>query len=70
MTKGKLINIKTGEEVHVGDTILSFRGEPVKVLGWYTKPAPSSGRVVVADDDGEYEYYPSVFDCKIVEEEE
>ena len=65
---GKLID-KSGKEVNVGDKVTSFRGEIATVQGW-TKPlhSASTGRIHVQWHDGlTASYYPSVFDCIIVE---
>lgn len=66
---GKLVDVN-GNIVNVGDKATSFRGELATVQGW-TKPVHnpnSTGRVHVQWHDGlTGSYYPSVFDCKIVD---
>lgn len=47
--------------VQIGDKMLDFRGEVHIVQDWYSKPAPSTGRVVT--DRGEF--YPNVIYCYI-----
>lgn len=65
------VDKKTGRLVSRGDTITDFRGERLLFVACYAKPAPSTGRVVVADLDGKYEreYYPGVFDLEILDSE-
>ena len=63
----KLLDSQTELEVKIGDWIKDFRGDEVQVLGYYQRPAPSTGRVIVKDKFGEHEYYPGVIGCKIVE---
>ena len=68
MTKGKLINKKTRRVIKVGDVVMTFRGERAIVVGWYSKPAPSTGRVIIQEHAcyGTQEFYPSVIGAKIV----
>jgi hypothetical protein len=62
---------KDGVEVKVGDVVLNFRRQPVKVLGWRTTHEGSTGRVEVQDmiTGTASEYYPGVINCTIVEVE-
>ena len=70
----KLIEIKSGAEVKPGMTIIDFRNEIWKLVSFQVMSPPSTGRVTVisADSDNKMErqFYPSVFDLKIVEIEE
>lgn len=70
----KLIEIKSGAEVKPGMTIIDFRNEIWKLVSFRVTTPPSNGKVTVvsADTDNkmEREFYPSVFDLKIVEIEE
>lgn len=67
----KLIN-QDGREVSPGDKVLCFRGTEHEVVDFYPpKHSASSGRVVVkAVESGHhcFEYYPQVFNLKIVGE--
>lgn len=47
--------------VQVGDKIKDFRGDEHVVQDWYSRPPPSTGRVVT--DRGEF--YPHVIGCYI-----
>lgn len=70
--KGRLIDMRTGRVIRVGDDVADFRGELARVTGWDSPRHPgSSGRVTVRTDDGpEREYYPSVFNLRIATDEE
>ena len=69
----KLVNESTGMEIKIGDVVNDFRGGSNELLHFYRKPAPSTGRVVIAEigPEGERydgrEVYPSVIGAKIVE---
>jgi hypothetical protein len=61
----KLVYIKTGLPVRVGDITETFRGQPVKVLGWALPLTPeSTGRVTIAGEAGAADFYPSVIDAE------
>lgn len=62
-----LIHVKTGKAVKEGDRVVSFRGEPATVVGWWPpRSESSSGHVVVRDDgdSADMNYYPSVYGLK------
>jgi len=67
----KLVDVKTGNEIHVGDVVQTFRGEKARVTAW-TEPchAASTGRVsvVVLKEKrfGEQHFFPSVVGAEIV----
>jgi len=73
MKKFQLVHKATREPVKVGDTVISFRGDAAIVSGFEPpRHAASSGRIYVkasTSDRFGAEYYPSVFDCEIVEVE-
>ena len=59
----KLVSKITGEEIKVGQVVKNFRGEKMKVMGWWPGRHPgSTGRVET--DKGAY--YPSVIDAEVV----
>jgi hypothetical protein len=67
MTAYKLIRTADNTDVKVGDKVTSFRGEVATVTGW---PTTGWNRVWVKwdmDEDGTGEYFPNVFDLKLVE---
>ena len=65
--KTRLINNRTLEEIAIGDEVTDFRGEKWILKGWYEKPFPSTGRVILEDSTGwEHSYYPSVVNAAIV----
>jgi hypothetical protein len=67
----KLIDLKTGKEVKIGDTVTDFRGDKAELTGIYPpRHSNSSGRVTVWDGKMTGEYFPSVFGCQIVEEQD
>ena len=69
----KLIEIKSGAEVKPGMTIIDFKGEIWKLIAFRMIAPPSTGQVIVQNTDAYkevQEFYPSVFDLKIVEIEE
>lgn len=68
-----LIDEKTGMVLEPGDIVTSFRGEEATVVGFRPPHhAASTGRIHIHWKDQEYrpgfwdEYFPSVFDAKIV----
>ena len=63
----KLINSITKQEVKIGDTVTSFRGEKYEVRSW-SEPhhAGSTGRMYVKGDQYDRELYPAVFNCEFV----
>ncbi len=70
MSKHGVLVDKNGGKVNIGDKLTSFRGEAAKLLGWAKSlnNPNSTGRVHVEWHDGlTGSYYPSVFDCKIVD---
>lgn len=50
-----LIHAKTKYPVHVGDTLPTFNGKTVKVLG----TAPKTGRVIIEFSDGHTREVPA-----------
>jgi hypothetical protein len=66
----KLIDEKTGAEIEIGSSVKLFEGSTWWLKDWYTKPFPSTGRVVVFEHtlDNVREFYPSVIGAKIVPE--
>lgn len=65
----RLVHVLTNEEVPIGATIHSFRGEEYTLVGFTPKPPPSTGRVEVTRPDLEFkqEFYPGVFHLRIEE---
>ena len=63
----KLINSNTKQEVKIGDTVTSFRGEKYEVCSW-SEPqhAGSTGRMHVKGDQFDRSFYPTVFNCEFV----
>jgi hypothetical protein len=61
----KLIYSNSKEEVKINDTVFSFRDEKYTVVSM-TKPdhARIAGRIVVKNEHGQFEFFPSVFDCE------
>jgi len=69
----KLISNQTGKEIKIGDTVADKRGDPFVVLGFTPPHRPgSTGRVIVKrlGEDIRNEFFPTVFDAKIVENKE
>jgi len=64
--------IKVGQEVKVGDKVLTFRGELVTVEYFVPPSKPSSsGKVTVKDDCGiNREYYVAVIDAEWINRED
>lgn len=67
MTKNgwKLVDEKTNAPVSMGQAIVSFRGEEMKLLGGNPPHKPSSSGKIWVEDG---EYYPSVFGLKWIEQ--
>ena len=63
----KLINSITKQEIKIGDTVISFRGEKYEVRSW-SEPqhAGSTGRMYVKNDQLDRSLYPAVFNCEFV----
>lgn len=62
-----LVDEQTGKAITVGQTVQTFRGEPVTVRGW-TAPrhAGGTGRVLLEEADGsQHEYFPSVVGARV-----
>jgi hypothetical protein len=52
MTQWKLISEKTGEEICVGDVLITSRGEKVRLIGMQPPHKPeASGKVVCEDEN-------------------
>ncbi len=63
-----LVSMTTGEPIHIGDKVRTFRGEEAIVLGAVPPlHENSTGRVHVEIGKHDMEYYPSVIDAKWVE---
>lgn len=62
----RLISNDTSREIHIGDTVVDFRGDPVIVTG-FTAPhkAGSTGRVTLMEDGREGSYFPGVINARI-----
>jgi hypothetical protein len=68
----RLVRRDTGEEVRIGDELRSSRdGASFTVTGWRAPhKASSTGRVFVKSSGGwPREFFPGVFDLKIVDHE-
>lgn len=62
-----LIHEKTGKAAKEGDRVVSFRGEPANVVGWWPPQSEnSSGHVLVREYGGRalMRYYPCVYGLK------
>lgn len=67
----RLIYKETGEEVKVGDTVRTGRGEEVRVTHFAPPHKPSSsGKVSVAADQYNAEYYVGVIGAEWIERED
>jgi len=67
----RLVYAKTGEPVCTGDGVTTWRGDAYIVTGGAPpRHEGSTGRIYVriAGEDGEREFFPSVFECKWVED--
>lgn len=61
----KLVHVKTGKEVEVGDKVKDFRGDPAVVTGWTPPRKPASeGHIRVKINGHEMEYYAGVYDTE------
>lgn len=59
---------ESSKQINQGDVVTSFRGEPAVFEMISQVPLyGSSGKIVVTEYDHKYEFYPSVFDLKIIE---
>ena len=60
-----LIHSKSKQLVKINDTVVSFRGKKYTVVAM-TEPSHSriAGRIVVKNERGNSEFFPSVFDCE------
>jgi hypothetical protein len=67
MATHQLINESTGLPVKPGDMLTSHRGMHAQLVSFRVLSPPSTGRITVLVDGKELEYYPSVYDLKIVE---
>lgn len=70
MASWKLIDVKTGAELNVGDVRLTFRGDEVRITSLQPPHKPeSSGKVNVkfVSDGVPGQYYPGVLDARFVE---
>ena len=69
--KYKVIELASNKEVKVGMNLLDFRKTIWKYEGMEYAGPPSTGRLWVRPADGgaQRAFYPSVFECKIVEAE-
>jgi len=65
-----LVESTSRERLEIGNTLVSFRGEHVKLIGWREPhKAGSTGRVQVEFADGKIgEYFPTVFNAEFVHE--
>lgn len=69
MSTFKLVDEKSGNELHIGDKVKTFRGESAILLG-FTPPrhGGSTGRVSVKiGAEREQEFFPGVICAKIVQ---
>jgi len=68
----RLVSLKTGLEVLIGETVKDFRGDTMTVIDFMAPlHEPSTGRVVLKHEDGwEHAYYPSVIDTQVVQKAE
>ena len=68
----KLVHAKTGQPIQIGDELVTFRGEKVRLTGMAPPHKPeASGKVVVEhQDNGHYDsvYYVSVVGARYVRE--
>ena len=60
-----LIHSKSKQLVKINDTVVSFRGKKYTVVAM-TEPSHSriAGRIVVKNERGNSEFFPSVCDCE------
>jgi hypothetical protein len=64
----KLFCKLTYEEIKIGDTRQTFRGQVVTVVGYWALGGASSGRVAIRyGDDTESNVYPQVIGAEIME---
>lgn len=61
----KLYNEKTGDEIKIGDTVNTFRGDTVTVTGW---PKDGRNKVWVMTPNGTREFFPSVIGAVLRED--
>jgi hypothetical protein len=62
-----LVSTKTGLPIHVGDKVVTFRGEAATVLaGTPPRTEASTGRVHIELGRHDLEVYPSVIDAQWV----
>jgi hypothetical protein len=66
MAQWKLINEKTGEEIQVGDTLTTFRGERVTLIGVQPPHKPEATGKVVCEDRNHRDsvWYANVVGCR------
>lgn len=60
-----LVDEKTLEPIHKGQTVKNFRGEDVTVKGGEAGGGPSTGRIYT---DKNHSYYPGVINAKWIED--
>jgi hypothetical protein len=69
MSQWKLIHIDTGKPVNIGDELVTFRGEKVRLTGLQPPHKPEAqGRVFCEHDQCDNVWYASVVNCRYVRE--
>jgi hypothetical protein len=72
-TGWKIIDDEIGLPIKIGDPVVTFRGEPARLLDWEPpRHSSSSGRAYIkmTADGYEHGYFPSVIGAKIVRVED
>lgn len=68
MTQWTLISEKTGKPVQVGDTLTTFRGERVRLIGMQPPHKPEAQGKVFCENESHCDsvWYASVVNCRYV----
>ncbi len=65
----KLINIRTKEEIKIGDRVQTGKGQFATLLSFTPPHKPAStGRVYIEEEENgwKHEYFPSIFGAKFI----
>jgi hypothetical protein len=60
----RLVDIRTGAELKVGDHVVSFGGTPMRLT--HIDPVHNRVRAIEADESTDFEFFPGVFWAQFV----
>jgi hypothetical protein len=70
MTQWTLVHIETGQPVNIGDELVTFRGERVKVVGFQPPHKPEASGKVFCENESHCDsvWYASVVGARYIRE--